>query len=106
MYDDGSGQLVNVMPSVEVTALFADDGRVSGSASCNNYVSLYTIEGDNLTVSLPAMTRQECVNPPDIMLQETGYLGDLTVAVSYQIKGSELQLLDEEGRIILTYLAS
>jgi heat shock protein HslJ len=102
-YDDGSGQLVNVMPGVEVTALFAEDGRVSGSASCNNYVSLYTIEGNNLTISLPAMTRQECVDPPDIMLQETGFLGDLTTAVSYQIEGNELQLLNEDGGIILTF---
>ncbi len=105
-YDDGSGQLNNVIPGVAATALFTADGRVSGSASCNNYVSLYTVEDNNLTVSLPALTRKECVDPAGVMLQETAYLGDLTIAVSYQIKGNELQLLDEEGRVILTYLAS
>ena len=105
-YDDGSGQLIDVIPDVEVAALFSADGRVSGSASCNNYVSLYTVEDNNVTVSLPAMTRKECVDPAGIMLQETAYLGDLTIAVSYQIMGNELQLLDEEGNVILTYLAS
>ena len=105
-YDDGSGELVNVMPDVEVTALFAADGRVSGSAGCNHYASLYTVDGNNLSISLPAMTRQECVDQPDIMIQETGYLGGLTVAVSYQIEGNELQLLDEEGRVVLTFSTS
>ena len=105
-YDDGSGQIVNVMAGVEVTALFTEDGRVSGLASCNNYASLYTVEGNNVTVSLPAMTRQECVDPPDIMLQETAYLGDLTAAVSYQIEGNELQLFNEDGGIILTFSTS
>ena len=105
-YEDGSGQLVNVMPGVEATALFAADGRVSGSASCNNYVSLYTVEDNGLSISLPAMTRKDCDDPQGIMMQETGYLGDLTAVASYQIKGNELQLLDEEGKIILTFLSS
>jgi heat shock protein HslJ len=104
-YDDGSGQLANVMPGVEVTALFTTDGRVSGSAGCNDYVSLYNVEDNSVTISLPAMTRKDCVNPPGIMIQETGFLGDLTTVASYQIKGNELQLLDEEGKVILTFLS-
>ncbi len=105
-YDDGSGQLVNVMPEVEITALFAANGRATGLAGCNNYVSLYSLEENYLNVSIPAMTRKECVEPEGIMLLETAYLGDLTRAVSYQIEGTELQLFDGDGRVLLTYQAS
>ena len=104
-YDDGAGQLVEVLPAVEVTAEFGADGRVSGSASCNDYVSLYTLDGENLDISLPAMTRMICATSDGIMLQETSYLGNLTRAATYQLEGNVLQIFNEDGGVILVYQA-
>lgn len=105
-FADGSGQLVDVMPDVEITAIFAANDRAAGFAGCNNYVSLFSLEENSLTVSLPAMTRKECVEPDGVMLLETAYIGNLAGVVSYLILGTELQLLDAAGSVILVYQAS
>lgn len=102
-YDDGQGMMFEVLPGSEIQARFGDDGRVSGSAGCNEYVSLYTVEGDAMTISLPALTREECVDPPGIMTMETAYLADLTRVASHQIADGELQLLDEAGLVVLLF---
>jgi heat shock protein HslJ len=105
-YDDGSGPLVDALSDVVVTSLFTVDERISGSAGCNEYVSIYTLDGETLTISVPAMTRNECADPPGIMLQETGFLSNLTRASSYEIDGDELHLLDQAGNALLLFSSS
>lgn len=105
-YDDGQGMIFEVLPGSEIRARFTEDGRVSGSAGCNEYVSLFTVEGGDLTISVPALTREECADPPGIMSMETAYLADLTQVVSYEIGNGELQLLDEAGEVLLLYRSS
>lgn len=102
-YNDGSGQMVDVLPDVQVTALFTADERISGFAGCNEYVSIYTVEDEGVSISVPAMTRNECADPPEIMLQETGFLSNMTTASAYEVAGSELHLLDEAGNVLLVF---
>ena len=101
--DDGSGQLQELLPETEITAVFNTEGRVSGSAGCNSYASLYTIDGDALSITLPAMTRMVCDAPEDIMLQETSFLNSLTAVAAYHIDGNGLQLLDVGGNDVLVF---
>ena len=103
MLHDGSGQLQAPLPETEITAVFNSDGRTNGSAGCNSYASIYSIDGSALSISLPAMTRMVCEEPQDIMLQETSFLNSLTAVASYQIDGDELQLLDGEGNTVLVF---
>ncbi len=103
MFDDGTGQFENVLPGMEITAVFAADGRVSGSAGCNDYVSLFEVDGDTLSVSLPAMTRRECAELDGLMLQETSYLGNLTTVAAFQLQDNTLQLVNEAGDVVLVY---
>ncbi len=102
-YSDDGGQMINLLPDSEITTLFAADGRVSGFAGCNDFVSLYTVEDENLTINFPALTRQECADPPGIMLQETSFLADLVVVAAYELQGNELRLLNDKGEAVLSY---
>jgi len=105
MFGDSSGQLQEVLPGVEITAVFSADNRVAGSSGCNSYASLYTIDDNIMTISVPAMTRMTCDDPEGIMLQETSFLGNLTSVASYQIGANELQLLDIDESVILIFLS-
>jgi heat shock protein HslJ/membrane-bound inhibitor of C-type lysozyme len=58
-----------------VTLLFDDDGRLSGSASCNSYSAAYTLTAEGLTIGPVAATRKACA--PAVMKQEAAFLAAL-----------------------------
>ena len=74
-----------------VTLNFGNDGRVSGRASCNNYVGAYEVQGRNLTVSQLATTRKACA--PSLNQQETRFVQSLEQASRFR--------LDETGALVL-----
>ena len=53
---------------------------LSGSASCNNYMATYTVDGDGITIGPAASTRMMCADPEGVMEQEMAYLASLTTA--------------------------
>ena len=77
------GQEQAVLPGTQITADFAD-GRVSGSAGCNNYSGTLTPNGDFFTVTGIATTRKLCSEPAGIMEQEQAYLAGLGAITGYQ----------------------
>jgi len=97
-YDNVKGGLVSNIAGTEITALFGGDGKLAGSAGCNNYTTAYKLDGDKITVDLPASTRMACAEPQGIMEQESAYLAALATAATYQIEGDELRLLNADGR--------
>jgi heat shock protein HslJ len=93
----------NVLPGTTITATFSDDGTVSGSAGCNNYVAAYQVRGTQLTIGTPATTKMSCTSPAGIMNQETIYLSDLQGAASYAVNGDQLIIYDTSGKTLLTF---
>lgn len=89
------------LPDTEVTAVFGDDGTLSGSAGCNTYSAAYTTDGGTIAIGEPAATRKACAKPAGVMEQEQAYLDALPSAVSFRVEGSSLSLLTSEG----TYVA-
>ena len=106
MYNNGNEALVSTLAGTEVTAVFGEDGSLSGSAGCNNYNATYTVADDALTVSAPATTRMMCAEPAGVMEQESAYLAALAMAASYAIVGDELEIADADGSMLLTYAAA
>ena len=51
--------------------------RCSGSAGCNNYITSYTVDGNNLTIGMAAVTMMFCAEPEGVMEQEAAYLAAL-----------------------------
>lgn len=77
------GQEQAVIPGTQITADFAD-GKVTGSAGCNNYSGTLTPANDYFTVTGIATTRKFCSEPAGIMDQESAYLAALGNITSYQ----------------------
>ncbi|MEJ2735224.1 MAG: META domain-containing protein [Anaerolineae bacterium] len=108
-YDNGRGGLTTPLAGTEITALFGEDGQLSGSAGCNNYTTSYEAaeadDADKITVGPAASTLMECPEPEGIMEQEFAYLAALTTATKYEIEGDELRLLNAEGLKAAVYTA-
>jgi heat shock protein HslJ len=105
-YNNGQGGFVSVLSGTEITALFGDDGSLTGSAGCNDYTTSYVIDGDAVTLGPVATTRKMCAEPEGIMDQESAYLAALESATAYQIKGNALKLTDADGVQVATFTAS
>ena len=97
-------QPTTVEPGTSITAVFYDDGSLTGSAGCNSYVATYSALDSNLAITSPASTRMMC---PMGMDQETAYLAALVQAESYLITGPKLEITYNGGaeKLIYTSLA-
>lgn len=91
-----------VLTSTRITAFFdRTEGKVSGSAGCNNYLGTYRFDGDKVTISPLGLTRKAC--PEEVMLQEQAYLGALQEVARFEIAGDTLKLFVKDGQFVLTY---
>ena len=64
----------------EITATFTEDGRLTGSAGCNNYTTSYTADKATIEIEPAAATRMFCPEPAGVMDQEAAYLSALAEA--------------------------
>ena len=97
--------LTEVETGTTVTAEFQPEtdttGTVGGSASCNNYSTSYTLDGDQISFGPVAGTMMAC---PIGMEQETAYMAALGTAQTYQIIGANLQITYDGGVLNYTSL--
>lgn len=84
-----------------ITAQFGADGRLSGSAGCNQYSGAYTVSGSSLQISQLISTMMAC--EAALMDQEGIYLKTLEQVKSFAITGDRLVLKDASGKALLTY---
>lgn len=77
-----------------VTLNFWQDGRVTGSASCNNLMGQYQLSGEGLSISQPATTRMAC--PPSLMAQEQRVLTTLSQLQRFGFDDTGALLLHSE----------
>jgi heat shock protein HslJ len=95
--------LASPVPGTSITATFADDGTVSGSAGCNRYTATYTTTGHGIAVTAPASTRMACPEPEGVMEQEASYLAGLPEAARFRVEGRALELLRADGTFVATF---
>ena len=101
-YNNGKQAVVSVLTGTSLTMAFANDGRVSGSAGCNNYSAQYTLGGQTLTIGPAAATRKMCVNPERIMEQEQQFLKALETVATARFEGDRLELRTATGALAAT----
>jgi heat shock protein HslJ len=94
------------LPGTKLTAEFAIDGTLTGSAGCNAYRAQYTRARRTLRITPPTRATEHCTNPAGIMDQENAYLTSLPLTRSYQLDGETLTLLTTKGTIVATYTRS
>ena len=79
---------------------FAEDGRVNGNSSCNQFSGSYTQSGSELSFGQMASTRKMC--PDHFMEQETRFLEALAMVAKVEMQNELLLLLDNDGKELIT----
>ena len=102
-YNNGNQAVVGIIEGTTITAVFGEDGSLTGSAGCNNYTTSYTVDGDAITIGPAASTRKMCAEPEGVMEQEMAYLTALTTAATYSIQGDQLELRTADGALVASY---
>lgn len=65
-------------------------------ASCNLHSARHTVDGDRLTLGPATFTEMACA--PDLMVQESAFLGFLEAATRLHLEDGRLVLGDDQGR--------
>lgn len=102
-YNNGKGAVVSVIIGSKITAVFGEDGVMSGSAGCNTYNAEFSVDGENITIGPAASTRKLCNNPEGIMEQEQAYMAGLETASTYRIENDRLDMFTDEGSRVGTF---
>jgi heat shock protein HslJ len=101
-YNNGKQAVVSVLGGTRITSHFGDDGRVTGSAGCNQYFAGYEVKGESISIALPGATRRFCAEPEEIMDQEAGFLEALSSVATFRLEGERLALRTLDGALALT----
>jgi len=100
----GGWRLVNlngaaIIPGTEITAVFGDGGRLSGSSGCGAYSAAYQLNGSSLAVGSLSGSGQVCDQPSGIMQQEQLYQTVLAAASGYTLEGNQLTIRSARGQL-------
>lgn len=96
--NNGRQAVVSVAAGSAATMTFAADGRLSGSAGCNNYTAAYSDDSGQVTIQPPAATRRMCPGK-GVMEQEQWLLAALATVASARIEGNRLELRSAAGAL-------
>ncbi len=100
-YNNGKLAVVSVAASTELTAYFGADGKLNGSAGCNNYTASYQTDGNKIAIGPAASTKKACEQA--VTDQETQYLAALATAATYRIDGNKLELRTADGALAASF---
>lgn len=102
-FNNGRQAVVSVLADTQLTISFAADGRVSGSAGCNNFMGTYTASGSSLKLGPAATTRKLCAQP-GVMEQEQQFLKALETVATFRQEGERAELRTEDGALAVSLL--
>jgi heat shock protein HslJ len=103
-FNNGREAVVSLLADTTITADFAEDGTLSGTAGCNTYTTSYTVDGETMTIGETASTMMMCSEPEGVMEQEAQYLAALATTATFQIDGNTLTLRDANGAMVANYI--
>ena len=100
-YNNGRQAVVSVLNDTQLTIAFAADGRVTGSAGCNNFMGTYSVSGSSLTFGPAATTRKMCAQP-GVMEQEQQFLKALESVATIRQEGERAELRTADGALAVS----
>jgi heat shock protein HslJ len=100
-YNNGKQAVVSVTAGTELTANFGADGKLSGSAGCNNDAASFQTDGNKISIGPAVSTKMACEQA--VMDQEQQYLAALSTAATYRIDGSKLELRTADGALAASF---
>jgi heat shock protein HslJ len=102
-YTDKTGILIPALSGRGVTARFARDGSMTGSAGCNQYAASYSTKDYSINITDTVSTLMFCTEP-GVMDQESAYLEDLSKAASFRVDESFLKMYDNAGKPLMVFI--
>jgi heat shock protein HslJ len=100
-YNNGRGGFQSADASGVVTALFAQDGTLSGNGGVNTYSSTYTTAESSIKIEPIVSTKM--AGPEALMTQETAYFAALEKSTTYAMEGDQMTLRDATGAAMVGY---
>ncbi len=100
--NNGRQAVVGVLAGTSLTMVFGSDGKLSGSAGCNNYHAAFQADGGALRIDTPAATRMMCAQPEGRMAQEAQFLAALASATSSRREADRLELRTASGALAVS----
>jgi heat shock protein HslJ len=91
----------DVSPTAGITAIFEDDGTLTGSGGCNRFTGSYLLEAEALSLSIDDVsvdTDRTCA--AEVMSIEAAYLDALRAVSSYKIPANRLRLVSPSGDVL------
>jgi len=82
-------------------ALRYQDGRVSGTAGCNDFGGNYSLDDGAISYSILEITVEACQTPPGVMDQEQLFMEILQAATASEVEGKRLTLSAPDGRALV-----
>lgn len=76
---------------------FGQKNNLSGSASCNNISTSYSLQNNSITFGPIATTRKMCL--PALMEQESLLLQALAKVKRFQLNNGQLSMYDQQGSL-------
>jgi len=102
-YNNGKQAVVGVLSGSNLTASFGPDGKLSGSAGCNNYNASYKVSTNTIQIGPAATTRMMCSDPAGVMEQEMQFFKALETAAAYRIDGNFMELRTADDAMAATF---
>jgi heat shock protein HslJ len=99
---DGAGTVAAPIEGSELEVVFRI-GTVGGFAGCNAFSGVYGTNGNAVWVSPLALTKVACDEA--LMAQEAAFTTALEGAAQIEDRGSQLNLTDRQGRLLLALVA-
>jgi heat shock protein HslJ len=104
MVNNGREAVSPLVEGTSITAVFAEDGKLSGRA-CNTYMTRYSRDEGSISIEPPAASKMMCPDEKE-MKQEQGYLLMLPKAASASIDGEKMELRMADGALIAAFVAA
>ena len=92
----------SALPEQVIITIEFKDGQAGGSSGCNSYGGAYEAEDGKITLDNIAATLMACADE-QVMQAEQQYLQALGKVQKYQLQDGLLELMDENGNILLTF---
>jgi len=103
--NNGKQAVTSLINNSKLTVDFGTDGKLTGFAGCNNYMSSYEVKDKNLTIKPANSTHKMCGEPAGIMEQEDQFLTALTTVATYRLDGKKLELRTADNALAVMLLS-
>ncbi|MDD1702892.1 MAG: META domain-containing protein [Methanoregula sp.] len=101
-YRDATGIEIPVSNAGDITVRFERNGNISGFSGCNEFISAYLVNKQQIAIVYPIHTNETCTDP-GIMEQETMFYRDMAQATSFKTSAVGMTLYNGEGKILIEF---